>query len=244
MKTLIFLIVFMGLAITSQAQSGTSLSDVSFEEVTISPPVFTGHKYSSEINPKTSLIDYMQKNCVCPGSAMALQKAGSEVVSFVITPDGEITEINVINSICCAIDKEVIRILKATNGMWKPASIDGNPVKMKKELCFRFSPKSENVLQDFKKIGTKHFRKATEAMFTDKKYKKAERLFNKAMLYLPYDKSTLINRGFCRYALGDIDGAFNDWNRLKDLGGLNMTSSYAQNLKELEGYEALVALLK
>lgn len=243
MKTIIFLIVLMSLAVVCQAQRETDVSHVRIDESSLSQPVFLGHKYYADSDNTMSLKEYVMKNIERPQSAMEYCKTGAEVVSFVVTPDGEIGDIEVINSVCHSIDEEVIRVLSATSGMWKPAVVDGKSSEMQKELCIIFSPECENVLQDFCKCATRHFQKATVVMFEDKKYRKAERLFDKAMLYLPYDKATLLNRGFCRFAQGNYDGAFADWRRMKDLGSIDMTDSYAEKLRQLEGYTDLVTLL-
>jgi hypothetical protein len=43
---------------------------------------------------------------------------------------------------------------------------------------------------------------------------------------MPNDRGLLYMRGLCRYNLGDMDGARDDWRRLKALGGSDLESVY------------------
>lgn len=62
---------------------------------------------------------------------------GTAYTSFVIDKEGNITDLYIINGVCDAIKKEVIRVI---NGMkkWSPAEANGKPVKVRFTLPIRF----------------------------------------------------------------------------------------------------------
>ena len=50
-------------------------------------------------------------------------------------------------------------------------------------------------------------------------------------------------RGICKYNLGDKDGACQDWNRVKTLGG-DSGEIYLKDFCKFEGYAEMVKTLK
>jgi len=60
------------------------------------------------------------------------------VIQFTVTTQGNVTDFENINSVCPAIDNEVILALNKTNGMWIPGRNNGNPVDMSIVITFVF----------------------------------------------------------------------------------------------------------
>jgi len=182
-----------------------------------------------------------------PENAAECCKQGTEVVEFVITPEGNVTDFNIINSVCCDIDDEVIRVLEKTNGMWKPAVKEDQPVPMKQEIALAFSMcrmEIGPINKEFSEKVQKYYTWGNESLFDDRKPKRALRHFNNGIRLQPYEKSLLYMRGLCKYELGDKEGARKDWDRLKDLGGIDNSEYFVEGVTELKGYEELLSMLQ
>lgn len=219
------------------------------EEVKVTAPQFTGVKNAINVHNETSaalIRNYLKENVGFPEEAASVKAEGTEVVQFTVTANGNVTDFKIINSVCKAIDNEIIRALKETNGMWLPGYNNGNPVEMTKEVSMVFClnrKSSESINELFKEKAANCFIAGSAALFEKKNPKKALKFYSWGANYLPYDNSLLLMRGLCRYELGDTEGAFDDWNRVAGSGGIDM-SEYAGKIAELKGYDELMAILK
>ena len=192
------------------------------EFVVTAPSFFNG---DLSIN---SVDDYLVENIEFPYSYRKSGAEGTVVVQFCISPTGTLTKFEVVNSVDPKVDAEVIRVLKTTEGMWIAGLNNGVSVDMKKEvsIAFKFqntddwySSRSSLSIAEF------HYIKGSKQLILKKNAKRALKHFELGVKYLPYDKSVLIMRGVCRYELGDYQGAYKDWDRVKELGGIEITGS-------------------
>jgi len=218
------------------------------DEVKITPPQFTGISNVTALqsqHPNKVLQDYLQTNFIYPKEAIKCNRQGTEVVKFVVTPEGSVTDVNIINGVCPSIDEELVRVLKTTSGMWIPAHGDEQPVAMEKEVSMivvledNINHRYSTPQELFTKKATDYFEKGVEKLFVDRNAKKALKLFDKGVNYLPYDKNLLLMRGLCRFETDDQEGARSDWDRMTSLGGIDMSEITAQ-AKDLKGYQELV----
>jgi TonB family protein len=214
-KILVFL---AGMLITFIATSQNQV----IKEVKVTPPNFKG-----EI--PVSLIQYVQERVEYPSIAINGGVHGTVVVGFVITPQGELRDFEVINSVSKAIDDEVIRVLKTTNGKWAPGTRTGEAVSMPHEVSVVFKLYAED---DFTKIAKKYFNKANETLFVKDQPEKALKFINRGMNYMPNDETLLAVRGLCKYRLGDEMGANRDWGRLKILASREDSNTQFKDLAE------------
>ena len=218
-------------------------------EVKVTAPKFAGIENAVEIlNAKESetINDFLSKNFNYTDKR-DVKPEGTEVVQFTVTPAGELTDFVIINSVSREIDREMIRVLQTTNGMWIPGYNNNVPYEMPKEASMAFcneNNSSKTVTEIFKEKATGYFLDGSKALFEKQNPKKALRYYSNAVNYLPYDKSLLLMRGICRFETGDKDGAHQDWTRLKTLGGFEMEDSYTENLKGLKSYEELTSMFK
>lgn len=249
MKRAVVFILFMIISVITFGQEKKQYSD-EIKGVTVSPPRFTGNEeLKTNINEKeiSSLNAYLAKHFEYPENSIALHEEGTEVVQFVVTPKGELTDFNVINSVSPEIDKEVLRVLKSTNRMWKPGSNNGEPVAMEKEIsmAIKFKGIHEKIdyINDFVELAQQYFVKGNKKMILKKDSKSALKYYDYAMRYVPNDKALLITRGMCRYEVGDNNGACEDWNRFKTLGGMEC-DTYLDNFCNYKGYSAMISTLK
>ena len=144
MKTKIIFLLCMIVSIIAlgQNQKVEEMKNVlEKSEVEVNPPKFTGIEnfLTLQENEKfESIAVYLCKNVSYPEKAIEYYREGTEVVQFVVTPSGELTDFTVINSVSSEIDQEIIKVLKTTREMWKPGLNNGNPVAMLKEVSMVF----------------------------------------------------------------------------------------------------------
>jgi len=241
MKRTVILVLCMLISVITFGQEKKQFSD-EIKGVNVSPPRFVGIEELRTVLNDTqfgSLNQYLARQIQIPEKTKFFQEEGTEVIQFVVSPKGELTDFKIINSVSPEIDREVIRVLKTTNGFWRPGLNNGVPVAMEKEVSVAFEYYALNFVDQaklFYKLGNKQ-------LFVKENIKGALKNYNKAIRYLPNEKCLLAYRGICRYELGDKDGACQDWNRIKALGGLE-SKYYLDNLCEFKGYSAMVGTLQ
>jgi hypothetical protein len=244
MKTIILFAICLALSVFTVAQEKVSNSDS--QNVTL--PQFNGKKFDllnmgRECN---SLEDYL-RGCACyPDECIKQKVQGTEVVEFVVTPEGTLTAFYVINSLSPEIDAHVISLLKKTSGMWTPGKIDNRAVPMRSEvsIAFKWNEVKELKDPDFNRIAKVYFEKGSRQLLIQNKPDKALRNFNAGIRYLPKNESLLMLRGICRYELGDETGARNDWERMKVLeNSRSGFQQYADDLARFKGYDELSHLM-
>ena len=216
------------------------------DEVKVTPPKFIGVTNAISVikdGKAESIDDYLARNIEYPEKDRKSFNQGTEVVQFTVTPNGELKEYIIINSVSPLIDDEVIRALETTNGMWIPGYNNDEPFVMETEVSVVFKVNGNRFDQDFLTLGTKHFTKGSEMLLTQNNPKKAMKSYDKGIKLLPNDESLLLMRGFARYGAGNFDGAMRDWERIIYLGG-TFSDEYLTNLSGLEGYAELLNVLK
>jgi hypothetical protein len=239
MKTISFFALIMLAAVFAFGQKQK------IDEVKVTPPKFTGVANAvSTVKDGNfeSIDDYLAKNIQYPEKDAKSFKQGTEVILFVVSPTGEVSDFEIINGVSPQISEEVIRVLQTTNGMWMPGYNNGNPVAMEKEVSVVFKITGVRYPTDFKAEGTKNFTKAGELFLTNHNPKKALKYYDKGIMFLPSDESLLLMRGFARYETGDQEGATRDWQRIAALGG-SFSNEDLSSLTDLKGYEEFANII-
>lgn len=201
MKTSVFFLAGMLIATIVTGQNEE------LKEIEVTPPAFKG-EVSNALNA------YIQKKVEYPATELKWGVQGTVVVGFMVTPERELKNIQVIHGVSYAIDNEVIRVLKSTSGKWTPGKMNGEIVAMPNEVSvvFKLNPKD-----NFREIAKKYMNKGNHALFVKNQPEKALKFFNQGINYLPNNETLLAVRGLCRYRLGDEAGANRDWERTKVL---------------------------
>lgn len=244
MKTIVFLIICLILSISAIGQDRTKNVDI--DEVRVTPPKFTMVQNASEFFNSSNyspIENYLIKHFVCPTEVAECNIEGTEVIQFTVTPDGKLTNFEVVNSVCREVDKELIKILNRTDEMWLPGYNNGEPTAMEHEVSLMIGDYSQNeIVNHFIKKAENNFEKGGSTLFVDHKPKKALRHYNNGIRYMPNDKSLLLMRGICHYELGNKERARRDWNRVVTLGGIDydMIEPAFVNMK---GYKEMTKLL-
>ncbi len=251
---LLLCMMFSVVALGQKKKSRIEKEGTPLHEVTViapgpstNPPIFTGviesHAFEKEAT-LNSLNQYLQKNVQYPEACKARCLEGTEIVQFVVSSKGEVSNFKVINSISPQIDDELIRVLKTTNKMWKPGTnVNGLPVASTKEVSIAFFVQmGENDELDFLTEAIKFYNKGNVQLYEKENSKAALKNYNKAICYLPNDKCLLMVRGMCRYELGDKDGAYRDWTRIRSLGGFE-GDALLENLGGFKGYAEMLSIV-
>lgn len=243
MKTLLVLMLFViGLAFAGAAQEKMQ----SLEGVDVIPAEFTGTRFLVSADQNGDLLkQYLTDNIIYPQEAINCLNQGTEVASFTVTAAGEVKDIKIINSVCPSIDEEFARLLETTSGMWKPALKDGSRHDCFKEvsLTFALNESQAQIQKVFSAQTTKNYLRGSEMLFVNHKIKKAEKFFDEAIRYMPYDAGLLYLRGICRYETGNEEGALEDWNRYSQISGNTAPpEGLAEELKGFDAYEAYLRI--
>lgn len=132
--------------------------------------------------------------------------------------------------------------------MWKPGLNNMKPVDMEKEISIMLVASQKNKNKNnpkayFTKLARYHFTKANILFLEKHNLKKALKKYDQTIMYLPYDAPSLLVRGLCRYELGDLEGARNDWERINRIGSFD-ASSFLDELASLKGYDEMIATIK
>lgn len=214
----------------------------------VTAPMFTGIENVNMLfdeNQREDINDYLTKHINYPEEAARCYKQGTAVVQFVVTANGELTDFKMINSVCPVIDQELIRVLETTSGMWKFGLKDEKPADMEQEVSMMFVANPENKTapyEYFTKLARNHFVKANDLFLEKHNYRKALKSYDQTIKYLPYDASTLLVRGLCKYEMGDREGALSDWERINKIGSFD-ADWFIENLSYFPGYEEMIAII-
>ena len=213
-----------------------------------SPPTFETKKYAMIAQGKKceTINDYL-RNCIgYPYDCLKNKDEGTEVVKFEVTPSGELKNFEVINSISPVIDEHVVQILQQTSGMWTPGLKNGNPATMEKEISilFKYGEFEEFALRkDFKRKAKAYLERGNKLLLVKNKPEKAMKLYNKGIRYCPNEDCLRVARGLCRYELGDIAGAYKDWQRMTIAGISPEAKEMTNHLAGFKGLQELAQIV-
>ncbi|WP_167610071.1 energy transducer TonB [Maribellus sediminis] len=246
-KSVIFFICFVvPFFLFGQNKTEDPIANVG--EVQVSPPQFTGiNNVNNLLNESSDVLikAYLAEKITFPERAAVCKQEGTEVIKFLITPEGEVSDITIVNSVCPELDKEIVRVLQTTNGMWKPGLRNNNAATMPQEISMVYSSVDEAngaVMERFYEKAKYFLDKGNQKLYVKEKPSSALKFYNNGIKYLPNDESLLMARGLCLYALGDLDAARRDWSRIEQLGGVNVNELVA-DLSGQKSYEEMMWIL-
>lgn len=85
----------------------------------------------------TALMNYLRANIRYPEAA---QKAGIEgrvIVSFIVEPNGSVSNVEIVRGVDSDLDQEALRVVRQMP-KWKPGKQDGSTVRVKFHLPIKF----------------------------------------------------------------------------------------------------------
>ena len=127
---------------TPAVKSTTETGEITAES-SVPKKVFTGKVYEIvEQIPEypgglTALMNYLRTNTRYPAAA---QKAGIEgrvIVSFIVEPNGSVSNVEIVRSVDTDLDQEALRVVRQMP-KWKPGKHDGSTVRFKYHLPIKF----------------------------------------------------------------------------------------------------------
>ena len=88
-----------------------------------------------------ALMSFISKNIVYPRNAVENEIQGTIYLTYVVGFDGSLSNIKLLKSVSggTELNAEAIRILKLTEGKWKPGKQNGKPVNVQMSLPFKFT---------------------------------------------------------------------------------------------------------
>jgi len=239
MKTSIALIVMLLISFGVKAQT----YHVAGSEVEVKPPVFLGVQ-ANVFDENLSIEDYVATTMIYPAEDIDYFREGTEVIQFTVKADGHLKNFVVKNSVSQKLDDEIIRVLETTEGMWRPGTNNDGPVDMLREVsvaCKVIRAEGSSG-SDFVAVAKNYFKKGSKLLYLKEHPRRALNNFNEGIRYLPNEPNLLVMRGYSRFALGDMNGAIEDWTIVKEKTSIDNLISIATKYKDLNGYNELLSL--
>ena len=244
MKPKLIFLTCMLIAAFGFAQNQNATVRFELDETEVIPPKFCVIDKVIQGECFETIDDFLNKNIVYPPQSLRCNYQGTELVKFTVTQSGELTDFEVINSVCKKMDEEVINVLKLTSGKWRPACVNGKPVAMEQEVSVAFMLHPSN---DFTNMAKSYIKKGNKLLFVKNNPEKALKYYDLGINLLPNNETLLAARGLCRYEIGDEEGAVRDWERLNTVARKNgapmKTEQLAYNYTELRGYVKMMKTL-
>ena len=85
-----------------------------------------------------ALMNFIRKNVRYPESAIEQEIQGKVFIEFVVYPNGELGQYKILRGVHSLLDKEAMRVIKATAGKWKPGKQNGRPVAVQFRIPVAF----------------------------------------------------------------------------------------------------------
>ena len=85
----------------------------------------------------TGLTNYMIQNLKYPTAAKEAKVQGMVVISFIVTAEGKVENVEVLRGIGSGCDEEAVRVI-SQSGTWTPAKKEGKTVATKMTLPVQF----------------------------------------------------------------------------------------------------------
>lgn len=85
-----------------------------------------------------ALVNFLSANLSYPAEAQRMKTQGRVMVTFVVQPDGTLTDVKSLNHLGDGLDREAVRVVKKMSGRWTPGTQRGRPVKARFNLPITF----------------------------------------------------------------------------------------------------------
>lgn len=84
------------------------------------------------------LMSFLNRNLKYPVSCQEANISGRVVCSFIVRPNGKVSDVKIISTVHPDLDREARRVIKSMP-LWTPATINGTPVSSKYSLPIKFA---------------------------------------------------------------------------------------------------------
>jgi tetratricopeptide (TPR) repeat protein len=203
-----------------QSEDASRISDL----MNIVEPEFVG------TNENPGIEEFIKENLCTPIDQNIWGIEGTVVIRVNVLPTQNLSEFQVIQSVSPYFDQVVIDVLKASNGMWKPATIYGRPVAMEKEVTVVFRFEGTNFYQ-----AAQLNKNNGDDLMKEGRYHRAVNSYSKALASCPVSDVLIYRRGLAKYYSGDLEGALIDFERVAYLDS-HLADPMLTKLSELDAY--------
>lgn len=132
---------------------------------------------------------------------------------FTVFKNGVADSLRILHDIDPGFDKRFLKAFNKAKNRWKPAVLKGKNVDVELFVYLGHFT-TDNVISDM------NYRQEANTAYLNKDYKTALYFFNETIRLRPRDVTHLFERGICKKMLGDLAGACEDWEKVKELGGM------------------------
>jgi tetratricopeptide (TPR) repeat protein len=139
-------------------------------------------------------------------------KSGELLASFIVNKDGLADSLKILQGINPVYDKAYKELFNSVRKKWIPAHLNGKKVSVLMQQRMKYLTIDEAMPSYFD--GNK-----ANAAYNNQDYETALQYYNLALGNRPDEKDHLYKRGICKQKLGNLEGACDDWRKVKALGG-------------------------
>lgn len=165
---------------------------------------------------------YIAKNLRYPQMAAEYGHQGAVIANFTIAEDGRLVDLMIVNGEHKALNKEALRVIATSDGMWEPAIENGKSVSSELSFPIRFVISSEL----FFPLNIKKFSSTASRNYENGDYDKAIKAANKYLSRNPYSEEMWKLRANAKEESGDTLGANEDRAIMKFLIDLNSKPNF------------------
>lgn len=162
-----------------------------------------------------------------PSSGYERHIVGTTIAMLIITPQGEMKEVKILNPLGFGFDRAVQQALSTTKDIWLADRHSKRDIALFVPISFvlkgteynRTLPELDFLMPEIviNSYDTRRIRRdvwlVTKAnhLYIEKKYRRAMKYLNELIRRNPFDKNLFIMRGTARHQTGDISGACDDF---------------------------------
>ena len=165
---------------------------------------------------EAGMLKFVQTNTHYPDDAREIGIQGRVIVGFIVNADGSLDSVRALMGVWPSMDAEAVRVVKMTEGNWKPGMQMGEPVRVRFVMPIMMKLSADEltplVNPDMK---DNNERKANQA-YKNGNYDKALKLYQSVCNLDTANNFAAQNLGLCLYRTGDKGGACAQWKKLKD----------------------------
>lgn len=139
-------------------------------------------------------------------------RSGELLASFIVNKDGLADSLKILQGINPVYDKAYRALFNSVRKKWLPAHINGKTVSVLMQQRMKYLT-FEEAMPSYMEGNKANF------AYNNQDYELALQYYNLALENRPDEKDHLYKRGICKQKLGNLEGACDDWRKVKALGG-------------------------
>lgn len=186
----------------------------------------TVYKASEKIHPKfsgdKSFYDFCSEKI--PEISAVMSTNNLFVSTFIVTKDGEISDIQILENINNRFEKQFLKALDKSKKLWISAELNGEKVDVQISMEFKFISSNKFLpMYDFSKKG--------KTALDNKEFLKGLRYFELALEKSPDNIEIIYQKAICEMNLGNTEAACESLEKVKASGEMNVDELIMKNCK-------------